>query len=51
MKTIQVLKWLCQNVFSGVRTTYNISTAVVTIPARAVGNTTLLFIYYSILGI
>lgn len=52
MKTIRVLKWLCQNVFcNGVRTTYNISTAVVTVPARVVGNTILIFLYYSILGI
>jgi hypothetical protein len=51
MKTIRVLKWLCQNVFTGVRTTYNISKAVVTVPARVVGNTLLIFLYYSILGI
>lgn len=51
MKTVKVLKWLCLNVFTGVRMTYNISTSVVTVPTRVVGNTVLIFIYYSILGI
>jgi len=50
MRTLKVLKWLCQNVFTSVRTTYNISTSIVTVPAQAVGNTILIFIYYSILG-
>lgn len=47
MKTIQVFKWLCQNVFIGVVKT----TSVVTVPAKIVGNTLLLTVYYSILGI